>query len=157
MGLFGFNYKRPRLGGIGFRLKDVKMFNDRTLWMVDKTSYRFLSKVGAYTRAVARNSLKDRQGPSAPGKPPHSHAGHLEDIFYGHERGGSVLVVGPILHGARNDYGTTTVPELMEYGGVVRGKDGVFRRYEARPFMRPAFAKAQRKLDDFWAQSLMGQ
>jgi len=42
----------------------------------------------------------------------------------------------------------------MEHGGTVSSRKGKRRRYEARPYMAPAFEAGEKKLDDFWRGSV---
>ena len=53
----------------------LKTFLDRkaVIDAVDKAELRVMKKVGAFTMRSDRNSIKERPGISAPGKPPHGH------------------------------------------------------------------------------------
>jgi len=63
-------------------------------------------------------------------------------------------VVGPARLRGKETYGPVTVPELMEYGDTVRGEGGGMHRYEARPYMGPAFDAGEEKLPELWADSV---
>ena len=64
-----------------------------------------------------------------------------------------VIAVTAKFHG-RSDYGPTTIPELMEHGDTVRGRDTRMHRYEARPFMGPAYEENLPKLPAMWRDSV---
>ena len=121
---------------------------------------RQLSRFGAFVRQRAKTSLRYRKKPSAPGQPPAAHrtgrrkhvnkkTGAIkirpvsllrEFIFFGYEQDSNTVVIGPALLRGTKRQGNQTVPELLEYGGNAGGK-----RYEPRPFMRPADIKERPK------------
>ena len=138
----------------GFRFKGLFFDSPQVIKAVDDATYRSLLRFGQYVRKVARHSVKRRKGPSRPGRPPHTHTGAIKIIFYGFDPVRRSVVVGPARLRSKDKYGPVTVPELMEYGETVRGDDGRMHRYEARPFMGPAFEVGQEKLDDFWRDSV---
>jgi len=123
---------------------------------VDKATYKVLVRFGQYVRKVARHSIRARKGPSAPGQPPHSQTGLLKSfIYYGFNPAQRSVVVGPARIQGAQSYGPMTVPELLEKGGIVRGRDGKMHRYEARPYMAPAFERSkEEKLDELWRDSI---
>ena len=152
----------------------TRMFFDKPAVMraVDRATRRVLSRFGAYVRRTARQSIRRRKGPSAPGQPPSSHTGLLKDfIFFAYEPAKEDVVIGP----AKLNRGTNA-PELLEEGGTVITKrprwiptgktraDGRPKRirvpagttltYEARPYMGPAFRENLPKLDEFWRNSV---
>jgi hypothetical protein len=148
------------------------LFFDRRAVMsaVDRGTRKALSYFGGYVRKVARNSMRQAAGPSAPGTPPHVHVGLIKDFtFYAYEPANQNVVIGPAALKSRSPYGDTTVPEVTEYGGWVsrRRKTRVRRggskfrvaviervQYPARPFMQPAFETAKERLPDMWANSV---
>lgn len=92
-----------------------------------------LGRFGAYTRRTARSSIRKRKKISAPGAPPSSHTDALRaGIMYAVDREKLTVVVGV-------PKGKSSAPAVLEHGGF--GKDG--KKYQARPYMAPAFAKQQ--------------
>jgi len=128
------------------------MFFDRAsvIRAIDRTARRVLSKFGAYVRQRAKTSIRKRKKISLPGHPPHSHTGLLRRfIFFGYDASRRSVVVGPVAFRR----GTSTVPQILEYGGIVR-RDGRRMRYRARPYMRPALQKEMPKLSSLWRDSI---
>lgn len=132
----------------GFINMKFSMFFDKApiLRAVDRAERQVLSKAGAFVRRRAKGLVRKRKRVSEPGRPPSSHAGHLKRlIFFGYDRAASSVVIGPLLFRSRS---SPTVPELLEFGGVVtRERKGRRRRapgtrrtmrYRPRPFMGPA-------------------
>ncbi len=128
----------------GFVNMKFSMFFDKApvLRAVDRAERQVLSKAGAFIRRRAKSLVRKRKRVSRPGEPPSSHAGHLRRlIFFGYDRAASSVVIGPLLF---RSAGGPTVPELLEFGGVVtrERKKGRRRRrtmrYRSRPFMGPA-------------------
>ena len=142
---------------IGFTLREVKgMFftSPAVIQAMDKATYDALRRFGQYVRKVARHSIKSIPGPSAPGTPPHGHTGLLKGhIYYGFDSAQRSVVIGPARL-KKPSCGLTTVPELQEYGGVVRGRDRKRHAYPERPYMGPAFQAGQERLDDLWRDSV---
>jgi len=154
------------------RLK--KMFFDRKAVMnaIERAERRVLARFGGLVRTIARRSIKRDRKPSEPGRPPHSHTGLLKDnILFGYDPYEQSVIIGPIkLHSG------TDAPELLEHGGTVVTKKprwiptgktrpdgrpqtvrvpaGTALKYEARPYMGPAFEAAKPKLDPLWANSV---
>ena len=79
---------------------------------------RALTRESAFTRKVARSSIRKRKRASAPGTPPSSHIGRLKNLlYYAIERNRQVSsVIGPTLWG--NPRGSAPVPHILEYGGT---------------------------------------
>lgn len=99
------------------RGKRFVFFTDPTVFTeIDKGKAKALSKWGAYVRRTARQSIKNRKGPSAPGQPPHSHEGSLRGLlnFY-FDRMTKSVVVGPEIKTANS----TGAPNILEFGGSV--------------------------------------
>ncbi len=97
-----------------------------------------MSKIGAYIRNSARQSIRRRKSVSQPGSTPSAHSSDkiasLKNILFAFEPSNHVVVVGPaklnqvnLMAGRRN----VTVPSLHEFGGTVyiqeerwKSKDG---------------------------------
>jgi len=140
---------------VGFRFKGLFFDSPAVIKAVDDATYRALVRFGQYVRKVARHSIKTMPGPSRPGEPPRNQTGVLKGfILYGFDPGSRSVVIGPARLRGKETYGPVTVPEVLEYGDTVRGRDSEMHRYEARPFMGPAFERGEEKLDDFWRDSV---
>lgn len=127
---------------------------------LDKATRKVFSRFGAYVRTRARSSIKDRDGVSKPGHPPHSHTGHLKRfIYFGYDPQERSVVIGPIPLSERK---AKDAPEHLEYGGVAvlksrnprRGRRSRRAVYKPRPFMGPAFEKEQPNLPAMWRASI---
>lgn len=122
---------------------DVKAFDDPVKNGVKK----ILNGMGAYTRTVARNSIKTG-GPgehSPAGRPPTGHDGarrYKDFIFYFFGRESEEMICGAVLL-PRAD--RTLVPGVLEEGGQVNDGNGGTFFQEPRPHMLPAFEKAKEK------------
>lgn len=163
-----------------------KAFFDRmaVIERMDKAKHRALSKAGGMVRKAALWNLKRRKAPSQPGSPPSIHtskgaegpAAGLKYLLYVYDDRIGSVVVGPVKFNQLNqsaiDRGSQTVPQIMEFGGVVNihevrrvqpwrresykwrrrdlrrnarpGDERRVRRavYKPRPFMGPALASA---------------
>jgi hypothetical protein len=140
---------------IGFKI-DKSLFFDRAkvVRATDRASRRVLSRFGAFVRQRAKSSIRSRKGKttSQPGSPPRSHTGLLKRfILFGYDPRKQSVVIGPApLPSTRGK-----ASELLEYGGTTTLRDqrsGRRRRarYQARPFMGPAFTAEQPKLAPMW-------
>ena len=154
------------LGSGGGNLIGVKVnqFFDRPAVKsyLDRRSRHVLQRYGAFVRMTARRSMRERKGPSLAGQPPHAHkqsSFSLRDskrggIVYGFDPMRASTVVGPLaVAKARGTAAGQTVPEVLEYGGVVRRPDAELAHYPPRPFMRPAHAKALDKQAEWWREA----
>jgi hypothetical protein len=131
------------------------MFFDKpaVLKSVGKATRKALSKAGAFVRQAARTSIRPGKGTSEPGKPPKSHVGFLRRmIFFGYDSTSESVVVGPAKLN-RSTYGSTTTPELLEYGGSVVA-DGRVKRYQGNPYMGPALKKEAKNFPALWRNSV---
>ncbi len=142
---------------IGLKLNQVRgLFFDRAVVMAATSSAerKVLSRFGAFVRQRARTSMKRRQQPSPPGKPPSAHTGLLrQHLYFAWDPSARSVVIGPVLLNQKQG----GVPPLLEYGGpAVRVRWGKPRRvfYQPRPFMRPAFAAEQSRLPTLWRNSV---
>lgn len=96
---------------------------------VQKDAPNTLRRAGAYVRAVAKNSIKQRKNPdiaSAPGSPPVSHKnkgnpGFKRTILFGVTPSGTSVLVGPM----HVKGGLANVGRIHEFGGkrVIRAID----------------------------------
>lgn len=105
---------------------------------LDKKTLKILNRFGATVRKTAQYSMRTKKGPSAPGKPPHSHDRKLlrKLLFYSLDTSGKSVVVGPVL---KESSARVMIPRLHEKGGYTVSKDGIRRKYEKRAYMKPAF------------------
>lgn len=145
----------------------LESFFDRDAVMkaVDADIRKKLGWFGGYCRKTARSLLKDVDGPSNPGEPPHIHtiyirrhigwarkrlavprAAHLfkDSVLYSYDSRLQRVVIGPFLFNGGNP--DNPVPAILEYGGtqiVKRGakRERVVAHYRARPYMQPSFEK----------------
>lgn len=143
-------------------MKVKLMFFDspRVIRAMGRATRRALSKAGAFIRTRARTSIRKRKGISKPGKPPHSHVGHLRRLlFFSYEPDAQTVVIGPM------KFGKGEAPSLLEFGGrAVRvrkhtsGKRGRRQRvtYRKRQFMGPAMEAELPNLPKQWRNSLRG-
>lgn len=95
---------------------------------MSEAARRGMMRTGGYIRTVAKNSMKKKKGPSAPGTPPHVHKGQLKNLlFFAYDALSTSLVVGPV------GFKGSDVPRVLEFGG---------RGILQRGYMRPAQAAA---------------
>lgn len=136
-------------------LKDLKIiWNTKPLLnAVDRAKANTLKQFGAYTRKIAKNSIKTSSDPNkhaAAGQPPIGHTGptrYKDWIFYYYDAAKHEVVIGAIRL-PRKD--SQLVPETLERGGTAMapkkrqwgGSIKIPRVQRARPHMRPAYDKA---------------
>ncbi len=119
---------------------DVK----KVLRKTRRANIESLAHAGAAIRLTARRSIRKREGPSAPGKPPHTHTGALRSaVLYAVEKARERVVIGPAFGGV----GTSAMAH--EFGGRYRKS-----RFPKRPFMGPALEKLRDRLPRMWAGSI---
>jgi len=131
---------------------------------VDQATRRVFSKLGAFVRQTARQSIRTRKRPSTPGEPPSSHVGTLKRlIFFAYDTWVKSVVIGPTIFAGAKSKGAA--PEALEHGGTERlrikprgrrpGRERVvMATYAPRPFMAPAFEREKKKLPGLWANSV---
>ena len=134
---------------------DVKfsMFFDRAgvIKKVKDGTKSVLSKAGAFVRRRAQTSIRKRKKSSTPGSPPSSHVGLLRQlIFFGYDARTESVVVGPKLLKSKSP----TVPQLLEFGGRVRTKEGTPNTYRRFPFMAPALKAEAPKFPSLFANAV---
>lgn len=150
---------------------------------------RAMSRIGAFIMRGARQSIERRKAVSAAGSPPSAHStdkvASLKNILFGYEPSAHSVIVGPVKLNMQTqdwiNFGSITVPQLMEFGGVAvikeerwKGSTKWFRRdlrrkgsenkeyrqrraiYRPRPFMAPALERERRnyKLIEAWKEIL---
>ena len=144
--------------------KPTIQFKDETKRLdraVDVSVKNSLTRVGGAIRDEAKDSIRRRPGVSRPGEPPHSHLGTLQALIASaYDAQHSQVVVGPGLLTSRPArsrlLSRSTVPETLEFGGVVeiQNTSGSVRvkEIQPRPFMGPAFRAVMRsgKLQRYW-------
>jgi len=131
---------------------DFRFFLDRTPIerAVDRARLQVLKRGGAFVRTTAKRSIRQRRRVSRPGRPPHSHAGHLRRlIFFAYDPGRRSVVVGPL------PFRKGEAPNLLEFSGTAH-RDGRRLHYRARPFMGPALEQEAPKFPALWRDSVKG-
>jgi hypothetical protein len=164
--------------GMTFNVAKSNFFDrDRVKDVMDKATRQALVDIGSYVRKVAQRSLRYRNRPSAPGKPPHAHRSMSrmkrnrktgavkrqmvsplrEFIFFAYDAARKTVVVGPALLNGRNG---SLILSSLEYGGpsiVMVGGKGRRIMVRARPFMRPALAIGLENLKGRWKNSFVAR
>ena len=113
----------------------------------EKSTYRQLSKAGAFVRRTAKGLIRSQKKVSKAGNPPASHTGLLKQfIFFGLDSHKMSMFVGPV----RLNRSDGSAPGLLERGGIGKNK----KRYRKRPYMLPALEKEAPKFPQFWANDL---
>lgn len=102
------------------RKGNFRYFDDPTIYRyIDKATADGLGKWGAYVRRTARQSIKERPGPSKPGSPPHSHVGTLKKLIeFAFDTTTKTVVVGPEI--STNPSGA---PNILEFSGRIRKRN----------------------------------
>ena len=145
---------------MGIRMTQQSFFSTAKIQRaLDRATRRALSKFGAYVRRSARSSIRKRKRSALPGKPPSSHSGLLRRfIYFAYDMSHESVVIGPVLlhgslRGGISPKAGTTVPELLEYGGLAESR-GRPVHYSAHPYMGPAFEKEIPKFPSLWRDSV---
>lgn len=165
------------MAGLKMTAKEAqgRFFDRRTvIAAIGRGAALAMGRQGAYVRAIARNSMKVRQGASPPGQPPYAHERKIKDLlYYAFDKRSLTTVVGPV------QLGKSRALETLEKGGKfaisgIINRQGEFiplygmtpegrraaqnsgklvrRSFDiaARPYMKPALIKAKPKLKSFW-------
>lgn len=115
---------------MGFRLDAKQFFFDQSYVKdrVEQATRKALSRFGAFVRTRAMQSIKRRKKRhthSARGRPPFIHTDNfLKRIWFVYEPSRQNVVIGPVWlnretpRGLTRLSGDTTVPEVLEYGGM---------------------------------------
>lgn len=147
---------------------------------IDAAAAKGLSRWGAYVRTDARTSLRYRDRPSEPGQPPSAHktmqraktskkgvtrvqgvSPLREFLFFAYDAPAKSVVVGPVLLSGK----LGNAPQTLEYGGQSTVRSTVWENHKpvvsartvnipARPFMRPAAARTNKRLGEIFAGSV---
>ena len=152
--------------GVTYKVKSL--FFDRELVKreVGKLNAAALSKIGAFVRLRARQSMRRRKSASPPGQPPSAQSrdpvATLKNILFSYDRANVSVVIGPVRLNGRQG----SVPALHEFGGTAtvrrparRGRPALVgqARYPARPFMGPALAAEAPQFPSLWVASAGGK
>jgi hypothetical protein len=135
-----------------FRVKAAFFDKAAAVGDLDANTRKKLNYFGARVRRRAKSSLKYKDGPAPPGRPPHVHrsasfkrrkgkkgkkpqpVSPLRELtFYSYDRASKSVVIGPAIGGSRSG-----APRTLEEGGTARvaGRTVTIR---PRPTMEPAF------------------
>lgn len=131
---------------------------------LSRSEKRTLEKLGSFTRAAAKRSIRRSPKPSQPGQPPHAHTStgsyaSLENILFFYDEKKADVVIGPVkirTNQLKGPSTASTVPQLMEEGGSLvltkksRSGKGHYQKrvvVDARPFMGPAQKSAAKDVD----------
>jgi len=139
------------------RIKTDLFFDSpRVITVMDRAEKKSLSKIGAYVRTRAQQSLKKRKKASRPGRPPSRHAGmksSLAFILFKYEPQNHGVIIGPVKFTGGGD-----VPNLMEKGGTTVVLDSKLRskviRYAPRQFMGPALKEVSKEMPAIFASEV---
>lgn len=161
--------------GLDFKATKAGFFDRKAVIdKLDKATRRILNDFGRKVRSIAQKSLRYGSKVSRPGSPPTAHRSRTrttankktgkvrkrpvsflrEFLYYSFDSTSKSVVTGPSRLNSTVDPGA--LPAL-EYGGTVTIKTkGKSRRASiaARPFMRPAAAKALPTLPPMWRDSV---
>lgn len=155
MARIGFDAARlVRNRVFGTRVTQFWFDKEYVLRHVDQAKAKILSRFGYFVMRDARQSIRKRKRPAAPGQPPTNQTGLLKKfIYFSYERERRSVVIGPaLLPSARQQ---PPIPQVLEEGGLARG---VFRRpvrIQARPYMQPAFDRQLAKnMPQMWRNGL---
>ena len=126
-------------------VKIIKRF-DRVTKGVNNSLLETFGDAARLMRAIARNSIKRRSGNryADPGQPPKTRYGSIRNsILFDIDKKRQEALIGPVYSRIG------PVAAAHEYGGFFRR-----RRYDARPFMRPALDKLIPRFPKLWRYSI---
>lgn len=123
----------------------------------DKASFKNVGHAASSIRKDAIDSIKQAEGPSRPGTPPHTHTGgttkrgtqkkgHLQkSIAFAENKAAQEAIAGPML-------------SVVGLAGEAHEKGGSFRgdQFPERPFMGPALQRAIPRFTGSFAGSFVG-
>lgn len=121
-------------------------FDDRTKAVTDaaeKAAFKNFGHAAARISKDVKASLEKADGPSSPGKPPHTHRGTFlrRAIRYAADKQGAVI--GPVASLVG------TAGQAHEFGGTYKGQD-----FPERPFMLPALLNNTDRFAADWQGSI---
>jgi hypothetical protein len=142
-------------------VKVTRTFFDsaKVLQALPPAKRRALIKGAAFTRGVARRSMRRRKKASAPGNPPSVHVGTIKRLLtFGYDLVQQTAVVGPELFTSNTAGGAANLdrpgPGTLELGGRIETHKGQRATIEPRPFMTPALEVAAAKLPEYWRDAI---
>ena len=162
---------------LSMRLKGLVVTPKAVTSRTDRELRNRLHNFGRYVRQTAKRSMRKRKKSSEPGKPPSAHEGMIKKkMVYAVDMAAKNVVIGPMLYSRRMahvvEYGGDPIVLLRPWWPVsdpverfrierrirARGDNPHARRhrvrrrikYEARPFMRPAFKKEIEANSKLW-------
>jgi hypothetical protein len=164
-------FKVKDLISVDYKIKDFFFDRDAIEAQLTKLERRAMSKIGAYVRTSARQSIRRRKGTSPPGAPPYAHNKSkvytIKNILFGYDPQKHNVIIGPtyLKQGAKGGPvivpdSVETIPALLEYGGRAEARfpDGTIEEYNyaPRPFMAPALERERSngKLIEAWKELL---
>lgn len=114
-----------------YKVKLTFFDRDRVRTALDKRTWKFFGKFGAYVRSDAKRSMKKRKRSAPPFHPPSVHEGSLKKfLYFGYEHAKRSVVVGPVKLSRRGPSGKRQVlegpspnalagevPAVLEHGG----------------------------------------
>ena len=124
----------PFITGTSDALYKVKLTffdRDRVRTALDRRTWKFFSKFGAYTRSDAKKSMRKSVHAAPPYQPPAVHEGSLKKhLYFGFDKTNRSVVIGPAKLSRRGPHGgrellegpswnqmSGEVPNVLEYGG----------------------------------------
>lgn len=141
------------------RFKSGFLDREKIASQMSRENRKKLMRFGGFTRLTARRSLRRRKKISSAGQPPHTHTKgkqNLKFILFAYDRASESVITGPVkFNSSDKTQSDKTIPELLEKGGsatVIRRGKKRKATYKPRPFMAPAFEKAQQELPEIWRQ-----
>lgn len=141
---------------ISLAFKIIDQF-DRIMPAVERAAFKNVGHAAAAIRKDAIASIEEAEGPSEPGRPPHTHTakttrsgktrlGHLpRAITFHHDKASMSAVIGP------RESVVGEAGSAHELGGEYKGED-----YPPRPFMVPALERNAGRFAADWQGSIGG-
>lgn len=160
---------------VSYGIKDFFFDRVKVINRLSAGERRAMSKIGAFIRVSARQSMKRRKTVAPASSPPSVHSRSkvytLKNILFGYEPTQHRVIVGPVLlsrfaktreagRGNTLVKASEPIPALHEFGGTAKllSPKGDERevRYAARPFMGPALERERQngKLINAWRDLL---
>lgn len=137
------------------------MFFDRAAVKnsLSKAEHKNLSKIGAYVRKRARSLLRKRKKASSPGSPPSVHTADkvasLRNILFAYLPREHSVIIGPVGLNQVNYMAAgykTTIPALMEFGGLLNIREWRFDLLDKRTAEMVAKYPSMMKFAETWTR-----